>query len=64
MLSLGTHYIVFYCDDGSVIEYDLIDPRVPLPRFRSLVVQPWLKPAPTTQTRQKADHCTAPALKP
>lgn len=32
-----THYIVFYMADGSVREYDLTDPRVPLPRFRALV---------------------------
>ena len=30
-------YICFYMVDGSVQEFDLTDPKVPLPRFLSLV---------------------------
>lgn len=33
-----TAHIIFYMADGSVITYDLTDPRVPLPSFRSLVL--------------------------
>jgi hypothetical protein len=31
-----THYIILYLADGSVEEYDLTDPQIPLPRFRAL----------------------------
>jgi len=33
-----TYYIVWYMQDGSIQEFDLRDPKIPLPRFRSLVV--------------------------
>ena len=45
-----THYIVFYMAGGSVREYDLTDPRVPLPRFRSLVAD---CSVPSVSSRQK-----------
>jgi len=36
--SIVTHYIVFYLANGEIECHDLTDWRVPLPRFRSLVV--------------------------
>lgn len=33
-----THYITFYLANGEIEFHDLTDWRVPLPRFRSLVV--------------------------
>lgn len=36
--TIKTIFIVLYMKDGAIIQYDLRDPRTPLPRFRSLVV--------------------------
>jgi hypothetical protein len=36
--SITTWYIVWYMADGSIQEFDLRNWRIPLPRFRSLVV--------------------------
>ena len=36
---IDTKHIIFYRIDGSIEEYDLTNPRQPLPRWRSLVDQ-------------------------
>ena len=33
---ITTHYIIVYHRDGRVEEFDLANPKVPLPRFRAL----------------------------
>lgn len=34
----STAYITWYMIDGSIITFDLLDPKKPLPRFRSLTL--------------------------
>jgi hypothetical protein len=31
---------IWYMADGSIVEFDLSNPRIPLPRHKSLVVRP------------------------
>ena len=38
-LTQRTLYVVIYCADGTCISYDLADPKVPLPSFRSVVAR-------------------------
>ena len=35
-----THYIIWYMSDGTQRVFDLNDPKIPLPSFRSLVLLP------------------------
>ena len=36
-MSQRAHYLCFYLTDGTIEEFVLDDPRIPLPRFLSLI---------------------------
>ncbi len=38
MMRRMVQYVIRYMTDGTIEEYDISDPRVPLPRWLSLVV--------------------------
>lgn len=48
-----TLWLTFYLRDGTIEQYDLSDPKIPLPRFRSLVSQE------PTMNKQEIRKCFA-----
>ena len=46
----NTAYIILYMEDGSIVEYDLLNPQLPLPSCRALMKVPEeCPPSPTIQ---------------